>query len=175
MSSPSCGRSQRRCKHSVYTQWLLMKHMIIQTETWKLSHFSAAPSADENSLMWCQANHKHKNFETQTSPEGTPIAKLCSHCFISLTPIMSCNDRATITHYLYSIKRPLKVFHYYHHSSQNVMDRKSICAPERKQQLSACTVHLNSLVYLTVHGIWQDKNPAILTLKYHLICSFFTF
>lgn len=48
--------------------------------------------------------------------------------------------------------------------SQNIIERKSMCALNI-QRLSEPTRRLNSLVLFTVCGSWQDKTPAVLTMK----------
>lgn len=123
-------------------------------ETWKSSHFSAAPSANENSLMWCQANHTQKKFQTQISPEGTPVAKVYSPCFILFTPIMSHCNSLFVVHLLIlllCIKTAKGISLPPSYSKYNGEETYLCTRKNRKQQLSECSGQLNSLVCLTVH------------------------
>lgn len=134
--------------------------------------------------MW--ANHTCKNFHTQLSPEATPIASLCRPCFICFTPTTSQSGCVNACQSFSAVPLPISVpcirtskeISLPPTHSQNIVERKSICAPERSeniQQLSESTGQLNSLVCFTVHGTWQDKTPAVLTKNYQLISSFFAF
>lgn len=118
------------------------------------------------------------------SPEDNPIGRLRRPRFICFTPTMRQSDSVSacqsssavpLLTLVLCIKTSkdisLPPFH-----SQNVMQRESICAlgrPENIQQLSESTNQLNSLVCFTVHVL--GRTPAVLKVKYQLICSFFTF